>query len=386
MLFMNDSVKSPEPTPASEASPPIAAKDPAGAATSSGLSGSSSKILTGAVIALAVLLGIQWWSSHAETSKLRKELARRLQAGDSTNIETKNLAASTQEGVKQLQAKVAGLEAKQSETQTQQLALAELYQDLSKSRDDWVMSEIEQVLSTANQQLHLSGNVQGALIALQNADRSLAKMDKPQFTAIRRAIARDISQLKALPNVDTTGVALRIDSIIAQVDKLPLYADEKPAIPPVQLKTQQVIEPAPDQKAAATDAMKAKAGEFWNVVKNKWQVWSSEMWADIRQLIRVRNVEQSDALLVSPEQAYFIRENLKLRLLNARMALLSRSETTFRSDMMAVQDAVDKYFDPLAKQTQAVRAILKQIHASNLSIEMPALESLAAVNNFKTKH
>jgi uroporphyrin-III C-methyltransferase len=382
---MNDSVKSTEPAPVQSDAPSIESQ---GAVTTrpsfAGLS-KFQKVLTGALIVVVLLLGLQWWSSHVQTSSLRKELARRLQAGDSTNIQTKNLASTVQESVKELQVKIAGLEAKQTESQAQQLALAQLYQDLSKSRDDWVLSEIEQVLSTANQQLQLSGNVQGALIALQNADRSLARLDKPQFIHIRRAIARDTGKLKSLPNVDMTGMVLRIDSVIGQVDKLPLYADEKPAVPSEQPKFQAVVIHAPTDKNVAGDTVKAKAADFWNSIRNKWHSWSSEMWGEIRQLIRVRNVEQSDALLVSPEQAYFIRENLKLRLLNARLALLSRNEATFRKDMMVVEDALDKYFDPLAKQTQAVRAILKQVRANNLSIEMPALESLAAVNNFKTK-
>jgi uroporphyrin-3 C-methyltransferase/uroporphyrinogen III methyltransferase/synthase len=97
------------------------------------------------------------------------------------------------------------LESKQQEAQSQQLALEQLYQDLSKNRDEWALTEIEQVLSTASQQLQLAGNVPGALIALQNADRSLSRSDKPQFITIRRAIAAIPTSLKALPSVDSVG-------------------------------------------------------------------------------------------------------------------------------------------------------------------------------------
>jgi uroporphyrin-3 C-methyltransferase len=121
-------------------------------------------------------------------------------------------------------------------------------------------------------------------------------------------------------------------------------------------------------------------------LRNKWNSLSSEMWAEVSQLIRVRSVETSDALLLSPTQAYYARENLKLRLLNARLALLSRNEGAFRSDMIASQDAITKYFDTRARQTQIAQALLKQIQTSNLSIEMPTLsESLNAVRNYKAK-
>jgi uroporphyrin-III C-methyltransferase len=73
-------------------------------------------------------------------------------------------------------------------------------------------------------------------------------------------------------------------------------------------------------------------------------------------------------------------------LLNARLALLSRNESAFRSDMIAAQDAIIKYFDTRTKQTQTAQALLKQVQGSNLSIEMPTLaDSLNAVRNYKAK-
>lgn len=110
------------------------------------------------------------------------------------------------------------------------------------------------------------------------------------------------------------------------------------------------------------------------------------MWTDVRQLIRVRSVEHPDALMVSPAQAYFMRENLKLRLLNARMALLSRNEAAFRADLIAAQEALVKYFDTRARATQGAQALLRQVQSSNLAIEMPTLsDSLNAVRNYKAK-
>ena len=158
------------------------------------------RILLGGVVVLAVLLAAQTWSTHNKMGKLRQEMALRLQKGDSTNAETGALARAVQETSRELQIKVGLLESKQLEAQSQQLALEQLYQDLSKNRDEWALTEIEQVLSTASQQLQLAGNVPGALIALQNADRSLSRSDKPQFITIRRAIAKDTEKLKALPS------------------------------------------------------------------------------------------------------------------------------------------------------------------------------------------
>ena len=334
---------------------------------------------------LLALLGVggwQWWSLRTQLHELRGEVAQRLHSGDAVNNETRALVKTVQESEKELLAKVSVLDNKQTEAQSQQLALEQLYQDLSKNRDDWTLAEIEQVLSTASQQLQLAGNVQGALIALQNADRNLSRSDKPQFITIRRAIAKDLEMLKALPSLDTTGIALRLDSVIAQIDTLPLLADEKPVEPPSPPKRAA----GPNRQAAAPASSGDRLTDWLAVLDARWQSFSSEMWDELKQLIRVREVNQPDALLLSPGQAYYVRENLKLRLLNARLALLSRNEPAFRSDMVAAQDSISRYFDTRAKQTQTAQALLRQVQNSKLTIQMPTLaESLNAVRNYKAK-
>jgi uroporphyrin-3 C-methyltransferase/uroporphyrinogen III methyltransferase/synthase len=342
-----------------------------------GLSEQLTRPLGLAVIALAVLLAAQTWSSHSRINTLRQEMARSLQKGNETAAETASLARDVAEQSKALQLKVGVLESRQLENQSQQLALEQLYADLSKSRDEWALSEVEQVLSTASQQLQLAGNVQGALIALQNADRSLSRSDKPQFIAVRRAIAGDLEKLKATPAVDLAGVALRLDSVIAQVDTLPMLSDEKPLLPAAPVRTQRA-------HRAATPAAPAVSLGIGERMLATWRNWSEEMWDDVRQLIRVRSVNTPEALMLSPSQTYFVRENLKLRLLNARLALLSRDETTFAGDLTAAQETLDKYFDTRARTTQQAQSALRQVQANNLAIEMPTLaDSLNAVRNYK---
>lgn len=332
-----------------------------------------------ALIVLALLLGAQTWSTHNRIQGLRQELARSLQKGEATANETSALARAVQEQTRELQAKVNVLENRQTEAQSQQLALEQLYQDLSKNRDEWALAEIEQVLSTASQQLQLAGNVQGALIALQNADRSLSRSDKPQFITIRRAIAKDTEKLKALPGLDLAGVAVRLDNVIAQIDTLPMLSDEKPVAP-----AKPPAHPKPPAKPGAAPAAPPLA--VGARLQDLWQSWSNEMWTDVRQLIRVRSVDTPEALMLSPGQSYFLRENLKLRLLNARLALLSRNEAAFRTDLISAQEALVKYFDTRARTTQSAQALLRQVQANNLAIEMPTLaDSLNAVRNYKAK-
>jgi len=326
------------------------------------------------IVIVAVLLLGQWWLAQRQLGELREDVARRLRSSETATAEARVMLKSIQEGMQALQAKVNVIESRQSETQSQQVALEQLYQELARTRDDWTLAEIEQVLSTANQQLQLAGNVQGAIIALRSADARLALSDTPQFVRVRRAIAEDLERLKALPSVDLASIALRLDSVIGKVDKLPLLADEKPAAP---------ASVATAESAAAPSAGTAAPGNWLARIESLWLRWKSEVWNDVKQVVQVRKVDAPDALLLSPDQAYYARENLKLRLLNARLALWMRNETAFRNDLALAQDVIAHYFDTHARQTQNVQTLLRQVQQSELAIEMPTLaESLNAVRSF----
>jgi len=100
----------------------------------------------------------------------------------------------------------------------------------------------------------------------------------------------------------------------------------------------------------------------------------------------VRTLNDAEPPLLPPSQAYFLRENLRLRLLNARLSLLSRDEAGYRQDLRAAQAWITRYFDPQSKQTAEALAQLKELSSATLSFEMPSItESLEAVRAFKTR-
>lgn len=324
------------------------------------------------LVAVIAAIGASWWQSHQEIQKLRTEVAQQLHSEGNSTSEMKGVITTVQDSTKALESKVSVLENKQQESQSQQVALEQLYQELSKNRDAWTLSEASQVLATANQQLELAGNVQGALIALDNVDKSLSGMDKPQFMAIRRAIANDQAKLRAVPDVDVTGIAIRIDNALAQIDELPLLLDQK---------TGDIIQQDAPSASTVTDGVTDTS--LWAKVKQSTSELVHEAWSNVRDLIYVRRVDKPDALLLSPSQAYFIRENTKLRLLSARLALMSHNEFVFKNDLSTVQDIISKYFDQQDKQVQSVQATIKQVQENNLSIQIPTLsDSLNAVRAY----
>ena len=182
------------------------------------------------LIAIALAAGLAtlfWLDARSRIGATQEELARRLRDIEADAREARSIARQSQEAARDAHVKVAQLEARLAESQSQQLALEALYQELSRNRDEWQLAEIEQVLAIASQQLQLAGNVRAALLALQLAEARLAKSDRPQFLPVRRALARDIERLKALPVLDVAGMSARIDGMVAAVDSLPLAFDER---------------------------------------------------------------------------------------------------------------------------------------------------------------
>ncbi|HEX2332385.1 MAG TPA: uroporphyrinogen-III C-methyltransferase [Burkholderiales bacterium] len=321
---------------------------------------SRSTVLALIAVALAAALATLYWlDARNRIGATQEELARRLRAIEHDSREARSIARQSQEAMREAHVKVAQLEARLAESQSQSLALEALYQDLSRNRDEWQLAEIEQVLAIASQQLQLAGNVRAALLALQLAEARLAKADRPQFVPVRRALARDIERLKALPVLDIAAMSSRIDSLVAGVDSLPLAFEERSV-------------PA-KEKAAAPD------GGFWSRL-------GSEVWSELKQLVIVRQVGTSEPPLVPPPQTYFLRENLRLRLLNARLSLLARDEAGYREDLRAAEAWIRRYFDGRSKQTADALAQLKQLSAASLSFEIPTIsESLDAVRGFQSR-
>jgi uroporphyrin-3 C-methyltransferase len=307
---------------------------------------------------LAVTIaGWQWFESRRSIGVLEHEIAKRLSEVDALIRDTHMLAAQSRENLSDVSARLGQLEARMFETQNQRLALESLYRDLSGSRDEWTLAEVEQVLLIANQQLQLAGNVKAALIALETADARLARMDRPQLTALRRVIKQDMERLKAAPYLDVVGMALRLDNVLNQVDTMTLAMEQRPA--------------RPTPEPASTGA------GFW---QNIWR----EVKQDLRDLIRIQNVEKPEVPLLSADQAFFLRENLKLRLLGARLALLAHDEASFKVDLKAASGWLTRYYDGSDKAVAAAQSTLKQLIQADIAMQMPDISaSLDAARNFK---
>ena len=317
----------------------------------------TSGVLLAVVVVFSLALGLAWLDGRNTQQRLREDVARRLTDADAAFAQSKARDSEAANELREAQAKLALLETRLAESQSQQASLEALYRELAPSRDELALTEIEQVLLLAGQQLALAGNVQAAVAALQLADAKLARIDRPQLTPLRRALARDLDRLKAVPFVDIAGMGLKLDQVLATIDMLPLARDER------------VPEPTPPP--AASD-------------EPPWRAWWRETWAELRSLVRIEISDKPQAPLVMPAEQYFLRENLRLKLLAARIALLAR-EVDFKADVTTANAWLKQYFDTRTKSVQTVVATLTQLAATPMPAELPDVSrSLDAVRAYKS--
>lgn len=314
---------------------------------------------------LAVLVVVflwQWVDGHLAISEMQQQLAKKIAEMDGTSKANQMLLTQSQDQVRELAGKVATLEIRYAEAQNQRAALEALYNDLTVSRDETALAEVEQMLLIAAQQLQLSGNVKAALIAMQSADARLQRMDRPAFNGLRKAISLDMDKLRILPNVDVAALNFQLDNLMGAVDGLPLVyqqrngtIEDQPVVPPKsQTATQRLLR---------------------------------EVWQEARQLVRIVDTGKAEIPLLPPNQEFFLRENIKLRLLSARLALLSRDEESFKAELKTVQLWVARHFDVKSNDSVRMSAGLKKLAASSINIELPDISpSLQAVRNYRLTH
>lgn len=299
-----------------------------------------------AVAALA-LAGWQWFETRQRLAEIEQETSRRLAEADAGSKEDRGALKQMREQIDGLQGKLGAADARLAEFQAQSDALQALYQDLARSRDESGVLEAEQAIALAGQQLQLAGNVPAAIVALRSAEARLARVDRPQLLPLRKALAADLERLSALPVVDLAATNARLEQVLLTIDKLPLAMDVRP-------------QESREKPAEATQSP-------W------WKRTGSEIWQELKGLVRIQRFDREEAVLLAPGQSFFLRENLKLRLLNARLALLSRDQATFRGELKAALEMLGRLFDGRDKGVQAAQATLRQLLATEIVIALPGL-------------
>ena len=324
-----------------------------------------------AILAAAGLLGsAALWQ---KLGSIQEELARRTAASGAQAIEARTLAQEAQDNSRDQTVRLALLETRLGEVSLQRTQLEELMQSVSRSRDENLVVDVESDLRLAQQRALLTGSAEPLLAAMKSAETRLTRAAQPRLNPVQRAITRDIERIKSASIADVPALMLKLDELARLVDELPVGNDAV---------SNNIAHPAAADAAAMPQAAASSAATSWLPGMGTLQSWSrlalASLWREASQLLRVSRIDQPEAALLAPEQAFFLRENLKLRLLNARLALLSRQSDAARSDLLNASNWLGKYFDPAARKTQVALQLLAQVQGQLKNTELPRLDDTLA--------
>lgn len=349
---MNPDAAAPE-TPSAESAVSVPAVTPPSQQPAPPLSRTTQLVIGAVSVAALVGTGLVWQKFNAIQEQLARQSADAIGQATQGNATAKLAQAQALDTA----AKLAVLEARLAEVALQRSQLEELMQSLSRSRDENLVVDIESAVRLAQQQAQLTGSAEPLLAALRTADQRVSRAAQPRLAQVQRAIARDMGRIKGTALADTPALLARLDELVNMADDLPVGNAVGPA--------------------RAPEAAKRKADEpepAW------WMRWVALVREELRSLVRVSRVGDPDAALLSPEQAFFVRENFKLKLLNARLGLLSRQVESARSDLATASVSLSRFFDPAARKTQAAAALLQQVQGQLKNLEIPRVdETLTAL-------
>lgn len=339
---------------------------PAAPAAAPAAGGHLLSLLLGIVAVAALVSSAMLWQ---RLSNIQEQLARQSADSGAQATEARTLAREAQDLARDATARMSVMETRVAEVALQRSQLEELTQSLSRTRDENLIADVDASIRLAQQQAQLTGSLQPLVAALHNAHQRIERAAQPRLAPVLRALEQDTEKLERSSVTDSAGLLGRLDELARQVDELPLANAVAQADEMRQRHASADAEAAGANAAAALPAWQAALHRFWQAARGQ-----------ALSLVRVSRIDRPDAVLLAPDQAYFLRQNLKLQLLNARLSVLARRMDTARSEVAATQRAFAKYFDPSSRRTQGALAALQQLQTNMRTTEIPQLtDTLSAL-------
>lgn len=337
-------------------------------------SGGKGLAITALLLGLGALglSGYQFWLQHQDTSDASlqafdKQIAKINQQTQAVGKQQQVMGQVQQQQSAQLQLQLNN--AIRPLQQSQQLlsqSVKKVYSELDRSLDSWALEEVEQLLRVSNHSLQLTANINTALTGLKLADQRLERIANPELLPVRKQLAAEIAALSTVTIADIPGLALQLNNLNTIIDQLPLVNE-----PGSKLNTSQ-----PDDEQSLAD----------NTQQSRWQSAGSEVWGDLRKLVRIQNINAPAKALLAPEQRYFLYENLKLMINGSQTALLQKNKTVFVANVDRAQQWLNKYFEPDNSSVQSVLSTLSELKNIELNPELPSInQSLATLQSIKNK-
>ncbi|MCW9023977.1 MAG: uroporphyrinogen-III C-methyltransferase [Gammaproteobacteria bacterium] len=276
------------------------------------------------------------------------------------------------EAGKKFENRIQQLETNNTDAQQQLGFLSENQKDLNDAfssllktrrhlRNDWLLAEAEYLMKLANHRLHLAGDTNSALAAMQAADERLHDMGDPAVIPLRKQLAEDINHLKAVSIPDISGLSLTLSALVKSIDNLPLVA--------------------PQAEETTDNRAEAPANKLENLEELPGMIW-----ADVKKLLVIREHHGRVKPLLTPEQHFFLKQNLILKLEQAQLALLDQNQPIYKERLQTAMEWVIEFFKAEAPATQNMLTQLKELSAVDIQPALPDISaSYRALKDFQEK-
>ncbi|MCG9748063.1 uroporphyrinogen-III C-methyltransferase [Shewanella sp. Isolate8] len=274
-------------------------------------------------------------------------LAKQLQQGlDDPRTRITHLEQQQRTSENQFDQKLAQLQAKQNEVQDQVNKLAQ------RNPNHWRAEEAKYLVRMAGNKLWLEKDPQTALSLLEAADDRIETMKDPSLTPIRKALARDMSDVAAIKSTDVAGTVLSLDTIIERLPKLKVNRSESKIN-------------ARDDSLQVTESI------------DDWQTNLAKSWqALIEEFVIIRKRTTDPAPLLAPDQQWYLVENIRNKLLQAQLALFRQDQVNYRQSVNLARKWIFQYFALDDNKTEQTLAALDAL--ATLEIQSPTIEQFAA--------
>jgi uroporphyrin-3 C-methyltransferase len=227
--------------------------------------------------------------------------------------------------------------------------LAEQQKELARfsatDRESWLLAEVGHLLRLANQRLVMAGDPTAAQALLNSADAVLRELDDPALHAVRAAVASDVAALRAVSRVDVEGIYLQLAALIEQADKLVIF----------QFPEQD----APPPPAAAQD---------W---QGRLQQGYQSALAKLSDYIIIRRRDVPMQALMDPQWEGLVRQNLRMLLEQAQVALLTQNQTLYAASLERARQWVAQFDDSDPVAAGAIETQIAELQGMAIEVPQP---------------
>ncbi len=248
-----------------------------------------------------------------------------------------------QQGLRNLSDNQQQLRDRQEQTEKQLLQLQ------SRRPNDWLLAEADYLVRMAGRKLWLERDANSAILLLTEADNRLRDLNDASVLPLRQAIAADSANLKELPLIDREGIVLRLGALIDNVDQLTLVG--------------------------ITPATKSDSDEEESIPSDQLSDWRSNLaksWhAFAENFITIRRRSGNTEALISPQQTWYLKENLKTRLLQAQLAVFREQQGVYEDNLHKAAVWVTQYFDPEDGTSQYMQSELEKLSGQQIVTSYP---------------